>query len=126
MRITAIYGISVVACISCVGPSAEHRIQYEADATRAMNSFFDHAIELVPTIDDKVSDASTIALALTNTCISDYNAYTEAKVNVIAQTSKGKLYYRRLRDSKEEKVQASLQIVLQYRTGKLISRKSKT
>jgi hypothetical protein len=122
MRSIAFLGFATVASISCMRPSAEQRARSEAEATRAMNAFIDHAIELVPTIDDKISDASTVALALTNACALEYNAYTEATVNTIAKTPKGRRYYRFLRDSRDEKIQASLQIVLSYRAGKLKTR----
>ena len=83
-----------------------------------MNSFVRHAFEQVAGIDDKVSDARTIALALTNACAVDYNAYTEAQACTF-QTAKGRNYWRWMRGSDSEKIQASLQIVLMHRAGKL-------
>ena len=111
--------VSLACLISCVGPSADQRVQLEAEAKRAMDAFADHAIAVVPSLDDRVSDARTIALAVTNACATEYNAWVEAKVQLSAQTGQGKRLFRQLAYSADGKIQWGLPVVLRYRNGTL-------
>ena len=118
MRALAGLAITTIAMTSCLGPSVDQRAKANAEADLALDAFVKRAIEVVPSIDDKVSDASTIALALTNACINEYNAYTEAKA-AEAPSNYARQYFRALRNSKDQKIQSSLEIVLSHRTGRL-------
>ena len=110
---------ALVGLASCIGPSTEQRQQLDAEAKRAMRAFADHAIAVVPSLDDKISDARTIALAVTNACAEEYNAYTQATLKSTMRTGTGQRYYLALMNSAEEKINWGLPVVLRYRNGTL-------
>lgn len=69
-----------------------------------------------PEVDDKVSDANTIALALTNRCITEYNAETDIWF-AGSRDQKLILMWKQERATPQAKIEASLGVVLPMRNG---------
>ena len=94
----------------------------EAEVRRTRHAFFDRASELVATLDDQVSDAPSLALALSNACAPEYDAYAKAR-SVLGATDRQRESKRRDLDRPKEKIRASLPIVLAHRAGKPLKRR---
>jgi hypothetical protein len=88
----------------------------QSDASRqTLRDFIKCLIQHEPEMDDKVSDASTIALGLTNRCGPEYEAVTES--GLVTNDKRLKQMWREQRSTREAKVEASLDIVLSMRRG---------
>ena len=98
-------------------------VEAEAEVRRSRHAFFDRASELVVTLDDQVSDAPTIALALSNACASEYDAYAQARSVLTGPTGRQRESKRRALDRPKEKIRVSLPIVLAHRAGKPLKRR---
>jgi hypothetical protein len=70
-----------------------------------------------------VSDAPTLALALTNACRPEYDAYTQARSVLTGPTDRQREDKRRVLDRPKEKIRTSLPIVLAHRAGKPLKRR---
>jgi len=86
------------------------------ETRRAMRAFIKCQIQHEPELDDKVSDASTSALGLTNRCSSEYEAETESWLGP-NDSQHYKQVWREQRNTREAKIEASLDIVLSMRRG---------
>ncbi len=119
MKIPSYQLVPLVVLTACVTPSAEQRADAELQAGKSMDALIKRQFELVGQIDDGISDATTIALALSNACIVEYNAATEAWCVAKLANERQCQMFRNKRNTPEEKIQDSLPIVLQYRAKKL-------
>ena len=68
----------------------------------------------VPLIDDGTSDATTVALALALRCNAEYNAATEAVAAGLDNDAQRRML-RKKRSLRENRIEAFLPIVMQYR-----------
>jgi hypothetical protein len=97
-------------------PSTAAAPRQTEDTRRAMRALIKCQIQHEPELDDKVSDASTIALGLTNRCSSEYEAETESWLSP-NDTQHYKRVWREQRNTREAKIEASLDVVLSMRRG---------
>jgi len=111
--------IPLVALTACMPPSAEQQASTKVQVEKTMDALIKRQLELVGQIDDGISDATTIALALSNACIVEYTAATEAWCTAELDNERQRQLFRNKRNKPEEKIQDSLPIVLQYRAKKL-------
>lgn len=86
------------------------------ETRQAIRVFLKCLIQHEPEMDDKMSDASTIALGLTNRCLAEYEAQTESMFSPNA-TQHFKQMFREQRNTREAKIEASLEVVLATRRG---------
>jgi hypothetical protein len=83
---------------------------------QAQHDFLKCAIKHEPEVDDRTSEASKIALALTNRCITEYNVVTDIWFSgspdpqVIRE-------WKQKRATSQAKIDASLDIVVSMRAG---------
>lgn len=98
-------------------------IEAEAEVRRTRHAFFDRASELVATLDDQVSDASTLALALSTACSPEYDAYTRARSVLVGPTDQHREDRRRALGRPKEKIRVALPIVQAHRAGQPLKRK---
>ena len=101
-------------------------VEAEAEVRRTRHAFFDRASELVANLDDRVSDAPSLALALTNACVPEYDAYAKARSVLAGPTDRQRESKRRALDHPKEKSRAALPIVLAHRAGKPLKRRDYT
>lgn len=80
-----------------------------------MHDFIKCTIQHEREMDDGISDASTVALALTNRCIVEYNVVTQE--GIVTKDRRLMLIWQQSRDTPGEKIQASLDVVLSIRRG---------
>jgi len=75
------------------------------------------ASAMVPTVDDGVSDAGTVAIALSLRCAKEYQTVTEAfKTTLENDTQRNMLAHQRM--SNDQKEQEFLTVVMGYRQWK--------
>lgn len=88
----------------------------DTERHQAQHDFFKCAIVHETEVDDGVSDASTVALALTNRCIREYAAVTDIwfKGN---HDQRLILLWKQERSTPQSKVEESLQVVVRIRRG---------
>lgn len=98
-------------------------VEARTEIHRTRNAFFDRATELVTTLDDKVSDASTMALALSVACGPEYDAYARARAVLLGQSDRQREDRRRALGSPKEKIRAALPIIQAHRAGQPLKRK---
>ena len=70
-------------------------------------------------IDDGISDAATVALALAIRCNTEYDAATEAASKSLDNNAQRRML-RTLRATREERIQAFLPLVMQYRKAEKV------
>ena len=88
----------------------------DAQQKQATHDFVKCAIQHQPEVDDRVSDASAIALVLTESCIAEYNAVTDIWF-ASSHDRKLILQWKRERATPQAKIEASLDVVLAMRSG---------
>ncbi|MDR3578665.1 MAG: hypothetical protein P4L44_01740 [Oryzomonas sp.] len=127
MRLLSILILSVVALSSCATLHKKDKIEEAKEKSRiAMDNFNNCTVKSVDQLDDGYSDASTIALALTNYCMIEYDANAEAHSLSSNQNNKEKNMYTNNVYTKEAKIEASINTVLKYRHDKLSTITKKT
>jgi hypothetical protein len=115
-RITTAIALSVTILQGCAAPPPAPLPATDAQKKQAEHDFVKCAIQHEPEVDDRTSDASTIALVLTNRCIAEYNAVTEIW---FAGSHDRKLIqqWKQGRATPQEKIEASLDVVVSMRGG---------
>lgn len=86
---------------------------------QATHDFIKCAITHERELDDRVSDASTVAFALTNRCIVEYNSVTD--VGLVTTDRHLLLMWKQSRTSPQKQIEASLDIVLSIRSGATVN-----
>jgi hypothetical protein len=81
---------------------------------QALHDFLKCAIQHEPEMDDGTSDASTIALGLTNRCGTEYSAVTKLFAPPSHQAA---LQWQQQQATPQAKIEASLDVVLSMRRG---------
>jgi hypothetical protein len=120
MKTLSILLLCIVALSSCATLHKKDKIEEAKDKSRiAMNNFNNCTAKSVVQLDDGYSDASTIALALTNYCMIEYEANAEAHSLSGNPNNKDKNMYINNVYTKEAKIEASIGTVLKYRHDKL-------
>jgi hypothetical protein len=120
MKILCILILSVVALSSCATLHKKDKSEEAKDKSRiALENFNNCTVKYVDELDDGYSDASTIAIALTNYCIIEYAASAKAYSLSINQNNKEINMYSNIAFTKEAKIKASINTILKYRHGKL-------
>lgn len=127
-RMTLVVTAALCGSFSCtptllLTPPPLWVVEGEAEVRRTRRAFFDRASELVSTLDDQVSDAPTLALALTNACAPEYDAYAQAGSVLTGPTDRQREDKRRVLGRPKEKIRASLPIVLAHRAGTPLKRR---
>jgi hypothetical protein len=108
---------AVWALASCAAPPLSPQQQFTANEQndRALSTFIKCALDNAPRVDDRLSDASTIALALTNHCGSEYDASTKAYAAAHLKSESERRAFVQRRNTTDAKIEASLPSVLQSR-----------
>jgi hypothetical protein len=120
MKILSILILCVVALSSCATLQKKDKGEEAKEKSRiAMDNFNNCTVKNVDELDDGYSDASTIALALTNYCMIEYVASAKAHSLSINKNNKEINMYTNAAYSKEAKIKASINTVLKYRHDKL-------
>jgi hypothetical protein len=120
MKLLSILILSVVALSSCATLQKKDKNEEAKEKSRiAMDDFNNCTVKYVDQLDDGYSDASTIALALTNYCMIEYDASAEAYNLSINQNNKDKNMYSNIVYTKKAKIEASINTVLKHRHDKL-------
>ena len=105
--------LMLTACVQAptrTPPSPEQTAAVD-DAIRAE---IDCGRRFIAQIDDRTSDATTIALALALRCNAEYNAATES-VAIGLDNDVQRRMLRQRRSGREERIESFLPIVMQYR-----------
>jgi hypothetical protein len=113
LRVGAAFSLCLLqACASSSPPVPAT----DAERSHAQHDFFKCAIVHETEVDDGVSDARTIALALTNRCIREYAAETDIwfKGN---RDRRLILMWKQERSTPQAKIEESLQVVVRIRRG---------
>jgi hypothetical protein len=119
MKILSILILSVVALTSCATFQKKDKGEEAKEKSRiAMDNFNNCTVKYVAEVDDGYSDASTIALALTNYCMIEYTASANANSLSINQNNKEITINANNVHTKEAKIKASIDTVLKYRHDK--------
>lgn len=113
--------VIILACIIVLTSCATMKTAEEIAAENrwqelTTKSFLDCASQKVIYLDDKLSEASTIALAVTNSCNAEYNNMILAYAATLENDNQRNKFIRK-RNSKDSKISASVDIVLGYRNG---------
>jgi uncharacterized protein YceK len=120
MKILCILILSVVVLSSCATLQKKDKSEEAKEKSRiAMDNFNNCTVKYVGVLDDGYSDASTIALALTNYCMIEYIANAKAYGLSSNQNDKEINTYTNSAHTKEAKIKASIDTVLKYRHDKL-------
>ena len=114
--------ITCLGLVSCVAPPRNNTEASELEVKNAMEAFFNCQIDSAPKIDDKISDARTIALAVTNYCYREYVVQYEVFGKYNLDNNNQRRMFAQKQNSNELKIEASLHIVLLNRSGNLPSR----
>jgi hypothetical protein len=121
MKRILIPGFSLFFAMACVSPSFEDAAKAKeiekADINAAKDVLIKQQLKMIPFIDDGISDASTIALALTNACMTEYMKVTEVACKYLDNNNQVRMYKERA-NSVNGKIQFSLPVVLFYRSQK--------
>jgi hypothetical protein len=112
---TSIVQLCLLGACAAPPPRAVSNAEPTAQQRAATHDFIKCAITHERELDDHVSDAATVALALTNRCVEEYNAVTE--VGLATRDRQLLVMWRESRASPQQKIQASLDIVLSIRGG---------
>jgi hypothetical protein len=88
----------------------------DTERQQAQHDFFKCAIVHETEVDDGVSDASTVALALTNRCIREYTAVTDIWFKG-GRDQRLISLWKQERSTPQSKVEESLQVVVRIRHG---------
>jgi hypothetical protein len=99
---------------ACASQIAVPPPQSEAAKRQVQHDFLKCAIQHEREMDDGISDASTVALALTNRCAAEYQAETNIW---FTGSREAVLQWKRQRAAPQAKVQASLDVALLTRRG---------
>lgn len=115
--------VIIFACIAVITSCATMKSNEEIAAENrwkelTTRSFLDCACQNVKYLDDKVSDASTIALAVTNSCNAEYNNMVLAFAATLDNDNQRHMFTRK-RESRDSKISASIEIILGHRNGTL-------
>lgn len=101
---------------ACASGSPPVPMATDAEKRQAQHDFVKCAMGHEAEVDDGISDASTIALALTNRCISEYTAETDIWFRG-SRDQRLILLWKQERSTPQAKVEESLQIVVRIRRG---------
>jgi hypothetical protein len=108
-------GLAALLILGGCAGAPPHNTEVEAAAIRtAEQAFHECGISKAAEIDDKISDASTIALALVYRCGREYNAVTTA-VNATLDNDNQRRIMKRRRDDQAERMETGLLYVLANR-----------
>jgi hypothetical protein len=97
----------------CAAATSDEEIQVARDV------FFDCQIANLDEIDDKVTDATIVALNLTNLCIDEYKALNRVYARHNLDTSNERRMFVIERNVDIDKIDASLPLVTMNRNGDL-------
>jgi hypothetical protein len=112
--LAALFAGTLVACAQQMSQDrAEERLAAE-DALRAQ---IECGREHVSEVDDGISDASTVALALALRCHREYLAAGEAWGAAYLDNDNQRYKFRKRRAATSERTEAFLPIVMKYRTS---------
>lgn len=122
MRVKFLCLVLSLVLFGCVTTKSAEQARYERQFAESKQKEFLQCIFFgVDYVDDGVSDASTIAYALTNRCGAEY----QASIHSWGKTLDNERQYRMFVDNKtttSSKIEASLPIVLGKRNGTLRAR----
>jgi hypothetical protein len=110
--------LSVALCglFSCASiQTIKDTTEAEKLSALAMDTFINCTVKFAPSIDDGYSDASTIALALTNRCINEYDASISAYALAKLKSDRERQTFLQLKKTRDAKIAACLNIVLENR-----------
>lgn len=111
--------IAVMMLSGCATSPPMKTPEQKAAANRAVLNEFDCGVAHVNEVDDRISDARTIAFALYEMCVSEYNAATEAYYYANFD-DEGSLYlWRNKRHEQQQQVADFLRIVVMHRNNLL-------
>lgn len=111
--------VLLVAGLAACASRRRNAVGAQDTADRAMRAFLDCAAAHADDVDDKQSDARTIALALTDRCGREYDAATNAWAAAHLSNDNQRRMFKQRRDATDARIEASLNIVLANRTGNL-------
>jgi len=120
MKKTILAAILLSGCVA--QPQRPDIKALEEARERALTASIECGMRNVSGMDDGVSDASTVALALALQCNSEYLAVTEAHGDLVLQNDAQKRMWRQTRATRQVRVEAFLPIVLDHRSAALRNR----
>ncbi len=120
MRLTATIAVIVGLLTACTLPQEPRTPQFVVeDALKAETNC---ALTNIPKMDDGVSDASTVALAIAQVCASEYRRVTNAYGSANLDNQNQRNMFQQRRNSTSEKIENFLPFVLAYRNSAKASR----
>lgn len=107
--------VLLVAGVSCAQPKPQAVVERETQV--AEDQLRKRLWERVDFVDDGISDASTIAFALTNECDQEYQALLAAICDGLDNDQQRAMFLKKA-NGKDMRVQVSLAIVVKNRANK--------
>ena len=114
-HLALLWAVSALASCAAPPPSRQQQFMAKEENDRALSTFIKCGLDNAPRVDDRLSDASTIALALTNRCASEYDASTRAYAAAHLKSEDERRAFVLRRNTTDAKIEASLPFVLQSR-----------
>lgn len=114
--ITVYLFVSVLS-LSCSSTPRQSKDALKVMADRTTKEMFNRAFEVVPTIDDGISDAQTISLALASACSAEYSRNAKAFADLHLSDDHQKRIFINRCNTNEAKINTFLRVVLKYRTS---------
>jgi hypothetical protein len=112
-----IFSVLTSGCVSS-GPSKLERALIDAKVKSAISKMYDCGYEKVDSVDDKKSDAYTIALGLSYACNKEYTDSVEAMEAGLDNDNQRRMFRNKCYTS-QARAEKFLPIVLQYRNQEM-------
>lgn len=114
----AIAALLVVTLVACVQQTPYRVLTADRQAAKdAMRAVVECGRQHVSEVDDRISDASTVALALALRCYSEYVASGEGWAAAYLNNENQRRLFRKRLSGKSARIEVFLPIVMKYRTS---------